>query len=119
MLVPPPSRDQDAAGANYGIRTNRDRYKRSAMIAVKKYIAAFRNRESDGIYIVPSNVSLDTVNNMNRSKPQAVNSRSGWIPSGVSIPLEVRRQRNLVHPAYSGAAQLGDAVFAFLKNHAE
>lgn len=119
MLVPPPSRDQDAAGANYGIRTNRDRYKRSAMIAVKKYIAAFRNRESDGIYIVPSNVSLDTVNNMNRSKPQAVNSRSGRIPSGASIPLEVRRQRNLVHPAYSGAAQLGDAVFAFLKNHAE
>lgn len=119
MLVPPPSRDQDAAGFNYGIRTNRDRYKRSAMIAVKKYIAAFRNRESEGIYIVPSNVSLDTVNNMNRSKPAAVNFRSGWIPSGVSVPLEVRRQNNLVHPANSGAAQLGDAVFAFLKNHAE
>ena len=119
MLVPPPSRDQDAAGANYGIGTNRDRYKRSVMIAVKKYIAAFRDRESEGIYIVPSNVSLDTVNNMNCSKPAAVNSRSGWTFSGTSVVLDVSRQSNLVHPASSGAAQLGDAVFAFLKNHAE
>ncbi|HBJ96432.1 MAG TPA: hypothetical protein DDZ11_08435, partial [Lentisphaeria bacterium] len=61
----------------------------------------------------------DTVNNMNCSKPAAVNSRSGWTFSGTSVVLDVSRQSNLVHPASSGAAQLGDAVFAFLKNHAE
>ena len=115
MLVPPPSRDQNAAGANYGSGTNRDRFKRNSVICVRKYLEAFGNRESEGIYIVPTNVALDTVNNMVRKKV-AVNSCSGYTSSDRKEPVMVTRQGNLVHPSYAGHMQIGDAVFAFLKN---
>lgn len=110
LMVPsPPSSDQDAFGANYDSGRTRWRFKRSILIWARKLIERYAGQEASGIYIVPSNVALDTVNNMSRAAPAPVNSRSSD---------SSERQNNGVHPATSGYQQIGDAVWAFIKNHA-
>lgn len=106
MIVSPPASDQDAFGANYGCGQLRARVKRNYLLWAKQMISKYNNRESDGIYLVPSNVALDTVNNMVYSPVAPVNSRSN---------ATMARQNNGVHPAISGYQQIGDALWAFIK----
>ena len=55
---------------------------------------------------MPTNVNLDTVNNMSRAAATPVNSQSA---------ITVTRQNNGVHPATDGYEQIADTVWAFLK----
>lgn len=106
MLPTPPSADQDSFGANYATGQTRDRFKRNILLWSKQAIAKYKNKETDRIYLLPSNINLDTVNNMQRSAKAPVNSRS---------TIEVERQSNGVHPAKPGYEQAADAIFAFFK----
>ena len=65
----------------------------------------FENRESEGIYIVPINTALDTVNNFKTIERQ-VNSRN--------TKTEVVISDN-VHPDKSGMYQLSDVYYAWIK----
>lgn len=107
LLIPsPPSFDQDSFGANYTTAQNRWRFKRNILIWARQLIAKYAGQEANRIYIVPSNVNLDTVNNMSRAAAAPINSRT---------TLTSQRQNNGVHPATEGYRQIGDAVWAFLK----
>lgn len=109
MIPSPPSADQDAFGDDYGSVQTRWRFKRNILIWARELIERYAGQEASGIYIVPSNTALDTVNNMSRAASAPVNSRSS---------VTSQRQNNGVHPATEGYQQIGDAVWAFLKFYA-
>lgn len=107
LMVPsPPSSDQDAFGANYGVGQTRWRDKRNILIWARQMLVKYSGQEANRIYIVPTNTALDTVNNMNLAASAPVNSRS---------TVNSTRQNNGVHPATSGYQQIGDALWAFMK----
>ena len=68
-------------------------------------MAYFTGKESSNIYVVPTNVNLDTENNM-QTTTVAINSRN-------SDTLE--RQSNGVHPADIGYYQIADVIYYWLK----
>lgn len=107
MTTTPPSTDQDAFGANYNVTLNRGRVKRNIAVWVKEMLATYAGQTANRIYLVPTHVNLDTVNNMLRAASAPVNSRS---------TVNVTRQSNGVHPANEGYYQIADTVWAFLKN---
>ncbi len=109
MIPSPPSYDQDSFALSEGFSTTRYRFKRNILLWAKTLIARYSGQEAARIYVVPSNLNLDVVNNMSRTSSSPVNSRS---------TVNVARQNNGVHPATEGYRQLGDAVWAFLKYNA-
>lgn len=102
-----PSSSQDAFSTSYGAGQTQWRAKRNMVIYAKALYEKYKDKEDDRIYICAANVNLDTVNNMPVAASELVNSRS---------TVSVVRQNNGVHPATSGYQQIGDAVWAFLKN---
>ena len=109
VLPPPPAYNQDSFGSNYGVQHSRWRHKRNVTIWVRELIEAYAGQEASRIYLVPSNVALDTIHNM-PSSSVASNSRNSTL---------ITRQDNGLHPSSTGYRQIGDAWWAFLKvNHA-
>lgn len=106
VMPPPPSFEQDSFGANYLTGVPRWAFKRNILIWSRQMIARYAGQEGLRVYLIPSNLALDTVNNMSRSAAAAINSRSA---------ITAARQSNGVHPAISGYQQIGDALWAFLK----
>ena len=106
MVTIPPSATQDAFGNNYGSGLNRNRMRRNILLWARKMIDTFGGRTGSGIYLIPINCNLDTVNNMSFGASAPVNSRS---------TINVIRQNNGVHPATPGYYQMADTMFAFLK----
>lgn len=110
LVIPsPPSFDQDSFGLSEAFGTTRARNKRNILIWARELVTRYAGLEASRIYICPSNLNLDTVNNMNRAASAAVNSRSS---------VNVARQNNGVHPHTTGYQQIADAIWAFLKFHA-
>lgn len=109
MIPSPPSYDQDSFALSEALNTTRYRFKRNIVLWAKTLIAKYAAQEANRVYVIPSNVNLDVVNNMHRAGSTLVNSRS---------TVYVTRQSNAVHPAAEGYRQLGDAVWAFLKYYA-
>ena len=105
-LTSPPSYSQDGWGVSYLCGQTRWRFRRNLMILWRHLIDQFGGRTGSGIYVVPINSNLDTVNNMPRYSPAPANSRTS---------VTVARQSNGVHPATEGYYQIADTIFAFLK----
>ena len=84
----PPNASQDAFGNAYGNGQTQWRYKRNNAIWVKRLIEHFNGKESRGIYLVPMQHNIDTT----------INIADG------------------VHPTQAGYDQIGDSVYAYLKN---
>lgn len=111
LLIPtPPAASQDAFGANYGTGQTRWRDKRNILIWARQMILKYAGQEASRIYLVPSNLALDTVNNYPRAAAEPVNSRN--------TAVQVARQNNGVHPDTPGYRQIADALWAFLKVNA-
>jgi lysophospholipase L1-like esterase len=106
MLPILPSLQQNAFGKNYDNGQTQRRYKRNIHRYTKALITAFGGREAANIYLIPTNVNIDTANNM-QTETVAVNSRNA---------VEVVRQSNGVHPAAAGYYQMADSVYYALKN---
>lgn len=109
VLPSPPSASQDAFAENYATGQCRWRFKRNIVIWARKLLAKYAGQEAARIYIVPSNVALDTVNNMSVGASAPANSRS---------TVSIARQNNGVHPSTQGYQQIADAIWAFLKYYA-
>ncbi len=75
VLPSPPAAMQDAFGANYATGQTRWRFKRNVLIWARQLIARYAGQEASRIYLVPSNVALDTVNNMTRAVRSPVNAQ--------------------------------------------
>lgn len=84
----PPNASQDAFGNAYGNGQTQWRYKRNNAIWVKRLIEHFKGKESQNINLVPMQHNIDTTTN---------------IADGV-------------HPTQAGYDQIGDSVYAYLKN---
>lgn len=108
MTSPPPSFDQDAFGASYSAGQSRWRFKRNILLWVKELIAKYGAETANRIYVVPTHVNLDTMNNMVRAAAAPINSRTA---------LTSTRQSNGVHPATEGYLQIADTVWSFLKGN--
>lgn len=98
---------QDAFGDDYKNAQRRVRFLKNIKSFAKKIISEYSNRESEGIYIVPTQQSIDPVNGFPFSNINA-NSRSSE---------QVRTYTNAIHPNLSGYNQLGDEFFKFLLNN--
>lgn len=111
LMVPtPPAASQDAFGSNYAAGQTAWRDRRNILIWGRQLITKYSGQEAGRIYVVPSNLALDTVNNYPRTAASPVNARNSSIT--------VQRQSNGVHPDTSGYQQIGDAVWSFLKFYA-
>jgi len=106
MVTIPPSASQDAFGDDYANNQSLWRYRRNYFRFVKAFIAKYKGKEANNIYLVPLNTNLDTVNNM-QTETVAVNSRN---------TATVVRQNNGVHPADSGYNQMADVNYYWLKS---
>jgi lysophospholipase L1-like esterase len=109
MTAPLVSSDQDAFGDDYGTGVTRWRVKRNVLMWNRELIARYSGKTADRVYIVPTHVNLDTVNNMSRASSAAVNSRSA---------VTSQRQNDALHPATAGYHQIADTVWSFLKANA-
>ena len=107
-LTIPPAYTQDAFGRAYKCSTTRNDQKHAIFEYVKRLIIEFENRESDGIYIVPYHVNLDTRHNM-ASLETKYNKRN----DATEIMIA---GGGAVHPADSGYWQMADSLWFFLKN---
>jgi hypothetical protein len=102
-----PSSDQDSSGANYGTALQRARIKRNIIIRDRLMLSRYGGQTANRIYVVPTHLNLDTVNNMSRAAAANVNSRS---------TIQISRQGNAVHPDNPGYYQIADLIWSFLKN---
>lgn len=107
-LTIPPNYSQDAYGREYKCGQNRERYKRNNLMWVKRLMEEYEGRESEGIYVIPINIALDTKYNMGFDT-QPVNARNTDIT--YSMPIG----NGGVHPVASGYWQIADVYTAFLK----
>ena len=96
---------QDSFGANYkngqtawGYAVNHFRLNQ----AMAKHFAGSKDSK---LYLVPSQINLDTENNF-PDRMEVVNAGN---------PRKILRQRNGVHPAAAGYNQMGDTYYAFMK----
>lgn len=105
LCIPTPPANQDAFGKNYLVGDTSWRHKRNMLLWAQSMITKYSGQEANRIYLVPTNVALDTVNNY-PTETVAVNSRNA---------TTVVRQSNGVHPATSGYQQIGDAIFYAVK----
>ncbi|MEG2266897.1 MAG: hypothetical protein RSC68_21520, partial [Acinetobacter sp.] len=105
LMIPPPPANQDAFGKNYLVGETSWRHKRNMLMWAQAMITKYSGQEANRIYLVPTNVAIDTVNNY-PVETVAVNSRNSTI---------VARQSNGVHPATSGYQQIGDSLTYALK----
>ena len=105
----PPNHSQDAFGKAYYCSQTRDRYKRNNTIYAAALIDLFKNKESDGIYIIPIHTNLDTIYNMGL-ETIPVNARN-------PITYESPIANGGVHPVTSGYWQIADIYTAFIKGN--
>lgn len=92
-----------AAGTNI---IGYDQYRISNLVLCEKLIDEFDYRESEGLYLIPINASLDTQYNMPTSA-QLPNSRA-------SETLMLPDTAGNVHPNAGGYYQIADVIYAFL-----
>ncbi|OQA80540.1 MAG: GDSL-like Lipase/Acylhydrolase [Lentisphaerae bacterium ADurb.Bin242] len=104
-LATPGAKSQDAFGANYACGLTRRQYQKNQHYLNRRMIETFSKRESEKLFLIPSNSNLDCENNF-PARPEAVNADNS---------SEVLRQSNGLHPAPAGYHQLGDTYFALLK----
>ena len=83
-----------------------DAYRIANLVLCDKLIDAFDYRESEGLYLIPINASLDTKYNMPTSA-QLPNSRA-------SETIIKPNDAGNVHPNASGYHQIADVIYAFL-----
>lgn len=108
LMTTPPSISQDAAGANYGDGQTRYRY----LINIQQLWAAYLSNfdtsamQTAKVWVSPLHLWLDSANNM-QTASQVINARNS---------NTITRQINLVHPATTGYNQMGDSLYATLKN---
>lgn len=107
-LTIPPNYSQDAFGKEYKCGQNRNRYKRNNVLWVKRLIEEYDGRESEGIYVCPINVCLDTLYNMGFDT-WPVNARN------TDITYKSPYANGGVHPVVSGYWQIADMYKAFIK----
>ncbi len=105
MLPVPPAASQDAFGNAGGAGQTRWQYKRNQQYVVEQISKIYKNKESQNIYIVPTNLNLDCLHNY-PAKKEVLNSRN---------TVEIVRQNNAVHPDSNGYLQIGDSVFCWIK----
>ena len=84
----PPNASQDAFGNAYGNGQTQWRYKRNNALWTQRLIAHYKDKDAQGIYLVPMQHNIDTTNNI----------------------------ADAVHPTQAGYDQMGDSVYAYLKN---
>lgn len=106
MIPSPPSFEQDSFALSEALGATRARFKRNILIWARELISKYANQEASRIYIVSSNLNLDTENNMARTDVAPINSRSS---------VTKARQSNGVHPGVEGYRQIGDSVWSFMK----
>lgn len=105
MVTIPPAYTQDGFGKQTGLGAKRVGQKPYAFSVAKQLLTGYEGRESENIYIVPTNVNLDTINNF-PTEIVAANSRT---------TNTIVRQTDHVHPASSGYYQISDTLYYFMK----
>lgn len=105
--VEPGSRDQDAWGTNYASSQTGYRARRNYWMLNRVIISTYGGRESDGIYVVPTNICIDDYYGYSRTTV-AVNSR---------VSTTIARMSNGVHPGTDGNKQVADCIWSWLKNN--
>lgn len=106
LLTIPPTKSQDAFGADGSNAQTQFRHKRNIMLWVKQCIESFSGMEASNTYIVPYATNLDTMHNFAYQSAQ-VNAHN---------PLVVNRQANALHPDYDGCWQMADSIYFWIKN---
>lgn len=106
--IVPPSESQDSFGDDYQNDPVRFIYKRNTAIWNKGLVDTWGASEGSRIYICPMGQNWDAVHNAHRTLENA-NSRSS---------VQIYRYGNGLHPNTEGYEQMGDALWAFIKNYA-
>lgn len=102
----PPAASQNAFGKSFGCKQTQFRVKRNNIMWNKALIAHFDGKEGEGIYLIPINVNIDTVNNY-PAEAAVTNSRN---------ETEILIQKDGIHPADSGYYQIADSYYYWIKS---
>lgn len=97
---------QDAFGRVYGCLQTTWQYKKNIFMLGYSMMKKYKNHPDKKISLIPIYVNLDCENNF----PTAM------YPVNEGNPVQISGQSDGVHPAPAGANQLGDALYAWMKN---
>ena len=75
-------------------------------LQVETMMNKFCGRESEGIYFIPTGISLDNVNGFPTTE----------VPASARITTEITVQSDMYHPTSEGYHQFADAEFCFIRN---
>ncbi|WP_010583485.1 SGNH/GDSL hydrolase family protein [Schlesneria paludicola] len=111
MLPVPPAASQDAFGSNYGSGQTRWQYRRNQHRVVERMFERYGRAQPgtakvNPLRLIPTYLGLDCVNNYPTEQ----------VAANGTTDIKITRQSNGVHPAGAGYQQIGDIVFAWLKN---
>jgi lysophospholipase L1-like esterase len=102
----PPSLSYDADGMQGNFKN--PMINRKTLLSIPEAIySTFKDREGEGIYIIPVVSNIDTENNF-QTTTENLNSRNTTQVSRVTDPI---------HPALPGYQQIADSFYAWLKSH--
>lgn len=105
MMTVPPSASQDAFGANYGANQTRWQYRKNQHRLVERLMERFGGREGEKLFIVPTHLNLDCVNNYPLLEA----------PANARASQKIIRANNGVHPSAEGYRQIADSLYSWLK----
>jgi lysophospholipase L1-like esterase len=108
LLLAPPAASQDAFGANYGCGQTRWQYRRNQHRMVERTQEKYGKREAEGIWLLPTSVIVDP----SYGFPTATMKANAY------SAVDIVRLNNSVHPNEAGYRQIGDAVYAWIKDQA-
>lgn len=111
LLTIPPASHQDGAastsGSAYSGRTANKQQRRAQIIMARELVRRFGGREGENIYVVATNLAIDTERGWPFAPAANANSRS---------TIQVTRIADQIHPNQgTGILQMADAIWAAFK----
>ena len=101
--------DQDGFGANYGSFQSKYQYRRNIQSYNRALTAFVKELKDPGIRLIPLHQSID---------PDGSYMKGNYFVHARS-KKKVLRDRNALHPGQAGGAQLGDAIYCWLRKQLE
>lgn len=106
VLITPPSTSQDGFRNYIGAgKQTRWQFRRNQHRVIERMIEHYGGRESENIYLVPTNINLDAEHHF-----------PTWTaPRNARSTEKVMRVNNGTHPDEAGYRQIGDVIYSWIK----
>ena len=105
--LPTPCASQDGVGRHSGCRQSKYQYTENRFMLSELIMRKYQNGSDKNIFVIPMYNNLDCEYNFPMQD----------YPVNAGNPAKLRMPSDGIHPSAAGSRQLGDTLYAYLKNH--